>query len=142
MIRSGLVTGLKVEPYESGAVLPHEETLSKPKADRLQLMRATRSNFSSIFGLYSDPDQAVVQLLRGEIKKPVFPLSILSTKPGKPIDMGDSDRSIIDRWRRFPEKQLYCYGLPVMKTLWNMPGKCRNKGSRIRLVLTTLVNNL
>jgi uncharacterized protein (DUF1015 family) len=68
IIRTGLVGGLKVEPYESGTVLPHEETLSKPKADRLQLMRSTRSNFSSIFGLYSDPNQEVTQLLREETK--------------------------------------------------------------------------
>lgn len=68
VIRTGLVCGLKVEPYESGSILPHEETLSKPKADRLQLIRATRSNFSSIFGLYSDPNQEVIQILREEIK--------------------------------------------------------------------------
>lgn len=62
--RTGLVCGLKVEPYESGTILPHEETLSKPKADRLQLMRSTHSNFSSIFGLYSDPNYEVIHLLR------------------------------------------------------------------------------
>lgn len=69
IIRTGLVCGLKVEPYESGTTLPHEETLSKPKADRLQLMRATHSNFSSIFGLYSDPNQEVSYWLREVTKK-------------------------------------------------------------------------
>lgn len=69
MIRTGLVCGLKVEPYESGTTLPHEETLSKPKADRLQLMRATHSNFSSIFGLYSDPNQQVSHWMREATEK-------------------------------------------------------------------------
>jgi uncharacterized protein (DUF1015 family) len=68
IVRTGLVGGLKVEPYESGTILPHEETLSKPKADRLQLMRSTHSNFSSIFGLYSDPNQEVIHLLREATK--------------------------------------------------------------------------
>lgn len=68
VVRTGLICGLKVEPYETGTVLPHEETLSKPKADRLQLMRSTRSNFSSIFGLYSDSQSQINQLLREETR--------------------------------------------------------------------------
>jgi uncharacterized protein (DUF1015 family) len=36
-------------------ILPHERTLSGPKADRLKLMEATRAHFSQIFTLYSDP---------------------------------------------------------------------------------------
>jgi len=59
VIRNGFICGLKVEDYSEGAVLPHEETLSKPKADRLKLMQATQCNFSSIFGLYSDPERLV-----------------------------------------------------------------------------------
>ncbi|HEX3010595.1 MAG TPA: DUF1015 domain-containing protein [Syntrophomonadaceae bacterium] len=62
-VRTGFICGLKVEDYQTGNVLPHEETLSKPKADRLQLMKATHSNFSSIFGLYSDPEHSIDKLL-------------------------------------------------------------------------------
>lgn len=68
IVRTGFVCGLKLEPYEMGNILPHEETLSKPKADRLQLMRATKSNFSSIFGLYSDEKKDVDKLLLSEVK--------------------------------------------------------------------------
>ena len=57
--RNGFICGLKLEDYSTGSVLPHEETLSKPKADRLKLMKATQCNFSSIFGLYSDPEKLV-----------------------------------------------------------------------------------
>ena len=67
-VRTGFVCGLKVEPYEQGTILPHEETLSKPKADRLQLMRTTKSNFSSIFGLYSDEERTVERLLKDAVK--------------------------------------------------------------------------
>ncbi|MEN6325323.1 MAG: DUF1015 domain-containing protein, partial [Syntrophomonas sp.] len=75
--RNGFVCGLKVEPYEKGNILPHEETLSKPKADRLQLMRATRSNFSSIFGLYSDEEKAVEKLFLAETQSRLPDIDIL-----------------------------------------------------------------
>lgn len=67
VVRTGFICGLKVEDYENGNVLPHEETLSKPKADRLQLMRATASNFSSIFGLFSDEEKYIDNTLLEEI---------------------------------------------------------------------------
>ena len=67
-IRTGFICGLKVEPYEKGTILPHEETLSKPKADRLQLMRSTHSNFSSIFGLYSDAERTVDLIMKDAVK--------------------------------------------------------------------------
>ncbi|MDD3895357.1 MAG: DUF1015 domain-containing protein [Syntrophomonadaceae bacterium] len=66
--RNGFVAGVKVEPYEKGNILPHEETLSKPKADRLQLMHATKSNFSSIFALYADQPKLIDNLLLTEAK--------------------------------------------------------------------------
>ena len=40
--RFGLVASLKVEPYSTGTVLPHERTHAEPKAGRLRLLRATR----------------------------------------------------------------------------------------------------
>ncbi|HJZ10836.1 MAG TPA: DUF1015 domain-containing protein, partial [Acidobacteriota bacterium] len=46
-----------------GIVLPHEATLSAPKEDRLNLLRACKANFSPIFGIYSDPEQTVDALL-------------------------------------------------------------------------------
>ncbi|MGE5543782.1 MAG: DUF1015 domain-containing protein [Bacillota bacterium] len=63
LTRTGFICGLKLEDYSAGSVLPHEETLSKPKADRLKLMQATQCNFSSIFGLYSDPERLVDKAL-------------------------------------------------------------------------------
>lgn len=64
LVRNGLVCGLQVEDYSQGNILPHEETLSKPKADRMLLMQATRCNFSSIFGLYADHEKLIDQLLQ------------------------------------------------------------------------------
>ena len=55
LTRSGFMAGVGVEEYHTGTILPHEETLSKAKADRLELLRHCRANFSPIFGLYDDP---------------------------------------------------------------------------------------
>jgi uncharacterized protein (DUF1015 family) len=53
--RRGFISLLKLEPFSSRVVLPHEHTLSGPKVDRLKLMRATRAQFSQVFALYRDP---------------------------------------------------------------------------------------
>ena len=39
------------DPGEDSDILPHEQTLPKPKSDRLDLLRATRANLSPIWGL-------------------------------------------------------------------------------------------
>src|SRR5208337_4085221 len=43
----------RIEEYSAGVVFRHEQTLAKPKADRLDLLRATQSHFGQIFMLYS-----------------------------------------------------------------------------------------
>ena len=58
-IRSGFIAGVQANDYSKGEVLPHEETLPKHKADRLNLMKVTLANFSPIFGLYADPDHNI-----------------------------------------------------------------------------------
>jgi uncharacterized protein (DUF1015 family) len=39
------------QPGQESDILPHEQTLPKPKSDRLDLLRATRANLSPIWGL-------------------------------------------------------------------------------------------
>lgn len=50
----GFVCRVKLEEFSKEIVLPHEETLSKAKKDRFQLMDATMCNFSQIYSLYMD----------------------------------------------------------------------------------------
>jgi uncharacterized protein (DUF1015 family) len=50
--RFGLVASLKVEPYATGTVLPHERTHAGPKEERRRLLRATRVQLEPIFLLY------------------------------------------------------------------------------------------
>ena len=53
--RRGFIALGKIEDYSAGVVFRHEQTLAKPKADRLELLQATRAHFGQIFMLYSDP---------------------------------------------------------------------------------------
>ena len=50
--RTGIAGSLKVEPYETGTVLPHERTHAGPKEGRLRLLRATGVQLEPIFLLY------------------------------------------------------------------------------------------
>jgi uncharacterized protein (DUF1015 family) len=54
-VRSGFIALGRLEDYSAGVVHRHEQTLAKPKADRLDLLRHTRAHFGQIFMLYSDP---------------------------------------------------------------------------------------
>lgn len=66
--RNALLCGLMLEPYESGNILPHVKTLSRPKADRLSLIRATCCNFSPLFGLFADKEKYLESTLYQNIK--------------------------------------------------------------------------
>ena len=59
----GLICRVRLEDFAAGVVLPHEETLSKAKEDRFQLMEATRCNFSQIYSLYQDEGHVTRQRL-------------------------------------------------------------------------------
>lgn len=61
--RRGFIALGRVEDYSAGAVHRHEETLSAPKADRLELLKATRAHFGQIFVLYSDPQGKIEAML-------------------------------------------------------------------------------
>lgn len=61
--RRGLIALGRIHDYADGVVFRHEQTLSKPRADRLNLLRATRAHFGQIFMLYSDSEGAVEKLL-------------------------------------------------------------------------------
>jgi uncharacterized protein (DUF1015 family) len=52
--RRGFIALGRVEDYADKIVHRHEQTLAKPKADRLNLLRATRAHFGQIFMLYDD----------------------------------------------------------------------------------------
>ena len=61
--RKGFIGLGAVEDYSAGVVHRHEQTLSGPKKDRLELLRHTRAHFGQIFMLYPDPELAIDGIL-------------------------------------------------------------------------------
>ncbi len=61
--RRGFMALGELYDYAQKVVFRHEQTLSKPKSDRLNLLRATRAHFGQIFMLYSDPGLSAERLL-------------------------------------------------------------------------------
>jgi uncharacterized protein (DUF1015 family) len=57
--RRGFIALGKLHDYSEKVVFRHEQTLSKPKSDRLNLLKATQAHFGQIFMLYSDPSGSV-----------------------------------------------------------------------------------
>lgn len=90
--RDGIVASLRVEPYETGAVLPHERTHAGPKESRLRLLRAASAQLEPIFLLYdgeppvSVPDRAP-DLATGDTR--------LWRLPGEGIAQAFADRQLL-----------------------------------------------
>ena len=83
--RRGFIALGKLHDYGEQVVFRHEQTLSKPKADRLNLLRATKAHFGQIFMLYDDPS--------GDVD------SFLSTS-GPPIAEVRDDYGVLNRlWK-------------------------------------------
>jgi uncharacterized protein (DUF1015 family) len=61
--RRGFIAIGKLHDYSEQVVFRHEYTLSKPKSDRLNLLKATHAHFGQIFMLYSDPAGSVEKIL-------------------------------------------------------------------------------
>jgi len=79
--RRGFIGLGKLEDYSAGVIFRHEHTLSGPKADRLELLRHTRTHTGQLFMLYSDP-QLKVDALLNEVTSSQEPVTQLSDEFG------------------------------------------------------------
>jgi len=72
--RLSLIADVQLVEFSKGIILPHENTLSKPKEDRLKLLEKTKANFELVFMLYQDRKMEIVRILRSYIKdrRPLF----------------------------------------------------------------------
>ena len=61
--RRGFIGAGHLEDYSAGVVFRHEQTLSGPKADRLELLRHMQTHTGQLFMLYSDPERRVDEIL-------------------------------------------------------------------------------
>jgi uncharacterized protein (DUF1015 family) len=126
--RRGFIALCRIEDYSAGVVFRHEHTLAKPKADRLDLLRATRAHFGQLFMLYEDSGQ----------------VESLLTTPGDPaIAVTDengvlhrvwqvSDPRVIDSVRSAmsDKKLIIADGHHRYETALNYRNECREKDGR------------
>lgn len=68
-VRKGFLARVRLEPFGTGRIFPHEQTFSGPKADRLALMHATAMNLSPVFGMYPDEAGEVQQTLDDAVRR-------------------------------------------------------------------------
>ena len=72
--RFGIMCLVKLEEFNKRVILPHEQTFSGPKEDRLKLIRACRTNLSPIFGVFDDSDNKFNKITYDKINnlKPII----------------------------------------------------------------------
>jgi uncharacterized protein (DUF1015 family) len=68
--RQGLIALCRLEPYERGIVLPHEETSPVPKRMLFDLRSAVKANLSQIFALYDDDTGKLQEIFAAQRRQP------------------------------------------------------------------------
>jgi len=68
--RTGMIALGRIEDYDAEIVHRHERTLAGPKADRLELLRHTRTQTGQLFMLYEDESGGIDRLLQIATRKP------------------------------------------------------------------------
>ena len=79
LTRKGFIGLGQVEPYAARIVHRHEQTLTGPKKDRMEVLKATRAHFGQIFMLYADPDLVIDHILDRAAQ--AAPLAIVENEP-------------------------------------------------------------
>jgi uncharacterized protein (DUF1015 family) len=68
--RQGLIALCRLESYERGIVLPHEETSPHPKRMLFDLRSAVEANLDQIFALYADATGGLQEILAVQRQQP------------------------------------------------------------------------
>jgi uncharacterized protein (DUF1015 family) len=125
--RRGFIALGRIEDYSAGVVFRHEQTLAKPKADRLELLRATRAHFGQIFVLYEDSGQ--VESLLEITANPDVELSDEYAVKHRLWRVGDSRlvHSVQDAMR--DKKVIIADGHHRYETALNYRNECREKNA-------------
>ena len=68
--RQGLIALCRLEPYERGIILPHEETSSVPKRMLFDLRSAVEANLDQVFALYADGSGRLQEISTAQRQQP------------------------------------------------------------------------
>jgi len=131
MTRRGFFAALKIENPHGGAVKAHEKTLSKPKADRLSLLKAVKANLSPIFLLFNDDNKKMVNLCKNISKKKATSTATDKEKTVHKLWVVDDEKIIKEVEKTLKDKKTFIAdGHHRYETSWNylqyIKGKDKN----------------
>jgi len=66
---SGLTVAVKLHDYADKVILPHENTLAKPKSHLIPLLHETKANLDSVYGLYADEQGVLDELMERVMRR-------------------------------------------------------------------------
>jgi len=67
--RKSIIARVRVEEFASRTILPHEETSSGPKKDRMQILEATKANLSPIMSIYRDDEGIISDIVENRTQE-------------------------------------------------------------------------
>lgn len=138
-VRTGIVGKLRTESYEEGNIIPHEETFSGVKADRLNLLRDMETHLESIFGIFEGFSSSLSKDIT-RVSKPLYTYTDVSNVTHEYLRIGDRD--VVERitTELSEQKMLIADGHHRYETALNY--SLENPGNEMKsYVLTTLVSS-
>ena len=107
IVRKGFFALVKLEDLAKGNIHPHEATLSAPKKDRFELLKATRAHLSPIFSLYVDEREEIIGALQS--KKEDSPLFNIAFEDHQELTLWKaSERNVREKVKEImAHKRLY-----------------------------------
>lgn len=66
----GFICAAKLHEYSDDIIMPHEQTLAKPKSQLAVLIRETKANLDSIYGLYGDENCVLDEVMDRAMAEP------------------------------------------------------------------------
>lgn len=145
--RRGFIALARVEDYSSKIVYRHEQTLSKPKADRLDLLRATRAHYEQLFLLYEDSGEVDSLLTPTSGSRPAIDVSDEYGVAHRVWQISDSAVIASVQHKMRDKKLVIADGHHRYETALNFRNECRsaagansNPNAPYEFVMMTLVN--
>ncbi len=79
--RMGFLALVSLSSKNLSKIIPHEQTLPIPRADRLKVLERVKAHLSPIFTVYPDPKGRIENMVRGFVKKREFKRGRLQVLP-------------------------------------------------------------
>jgi uncharacterized protein (DUF1015 family) len=131
--RRGFIGAGKLEEYSAGVIFRHEHTLSGPKADRLELLRHTKTHTGQLFMLYSDPTRLIDAIL-AEAEAAAAPATEMHDEYGvvhRLWVMAELQRVIAIQKAMEDQKLVIADGHHRYETALNYRNECRTHAGKI-----------